>query len=195
MPRSVLNCALLILVITAGRAALAGIFLVNPSGLELLVISTAIGASTFLFKFLSEGARSWTEDHARSLISSRITTNVAASVLLVEVLLGSTLANVQILWNGPNDLVVSIQGQQHLLKGIQSAGVPSTSRQARLIRFAFVPLIVKAGSYVQTIRPLPLRSNPVNVPEFLAEASKETELVESDFDNVFLQLSQKVFHE
>jgi hypothetical protein len=131
MPRSVLNFVLVILVVTAGRAALAGIFFVVPSGIELVAISTAIAASTFLFKLLPEGARSWIEDHARSLISSSVTTVFAASMLLVEVLLGAGLANVQISWEGPNDLVLSIQGQEQLLKGIRNSGTTVASRQAR----------------------------------------------------------------
>ena len=195
MPRSVLNFVLVILVVTAGRAALAGIFFVVPSGIELVAISTAIAASTFLFKLLPEGARSWIEDHARSLVSSSVTTVFAASMLLVEVLLGAVLANVQISWEGPNDLVLSIQGQEQLLKGIRNSGTTVASRQARQIYFAFVPLTVRTGSFVQKIQPLPFRANSVNIPEYLAESSKSTELVESDFDNVFLQVSQTVFHE
>lgn len=91
----------------------------------------------------------------RFLLSNRVTTTVAATIFLVEFLVGTALTNVQVSWEGPIDLRVLIQGREHLLRGAQKTeAVTSVSRQAHLIRFAFVPLTIKAGSYSQVMRPL-----------------------------------------
>ena len=101
MPRSIFNCVLIILVVTVGRAALASIFLVPPSTIEFIGVPTAIGLSAFLFKILPDASRSWTEDHARSLISSRHVTQLVTILLCSVLLVSVSLARVQIFVGRP----------------------------------------------------------------------------------------------
>ena len=97
-------------------------------------------------------------------------------------------------WDGPNKIPLTIQGRAVELKGVQDPAKPS-SWKAHLIRLAFVTTSIEAGSYVQAIRPIPFRSNFMNVPEYLAEEDTSTRSIESGFDLIFLQLNQKVFYD
>ena len=90
---------------------------------------------------------------------------------------------------------LSIQDRELLLEGVQAKGMKSPSWQGYVLPLAFVPLTVKAGSYVQAIRPLPFRRNTVKIPEYLAESDANTEQLERDFSYVLLQMNQKAFHE
>jgi tetratricopeptide (TPR) repeat protein len=195
VPRSVLNSTLLILVVVAGHAALASVLSLFPSVYEFLAIPTAVAIGAFLFKLLPEAISAWAKASASSLLSSSVTTAIVAPVLFVELFLGAATANVQISWKGPKELQLSIAGRKRTLEGINDPTAKSDSWCAHIIHLAFLPIPIRVQSHVQTIRPFPFSSNQVSVPEYLAESNDQTELVELAFDRVFLQISQRIFHD